>query len=157
MDLTRYKQIFKNVDITIEAFVLYFYDKEKLVSKLVEIEDLTSIVTFKDSEEKIKLDEPAFYLRDKPVFIVVRGNPLSIKLELLEESFVEKGYSSDEINAKIESIYTNEIFKRKFVSTEWIVAWILSIFLSIAATLLITLLSTGGAVLPGNATTTGGI
>jgi hypothetical protein len=56
---------------------------------------------------------------------IVRGFPISITLEFLENRLIEKGYTSDEIEAKVSSIYTNNIFRKKLMDTNIIIMFVL--------------------------------
>lgn len=124
----------KSTETISKGFLLYFFDVEHLESELIPLTEIPSTIRLKKTQEVFELAEPAIFLSGKPVFFVVRGNPLSLTVDMAETQLKKKGYSASEIDARIESIYTNQLFRRKFVSKEWIFAWFLSILLTVTTT-----------------------
>lgn len=96
----------------IEAYVHYVYDREKWESKLYPISKIKPIIEFKEYKEIYKLDSVAYYLNGKPVFLLLRGIPFSLEMKETEQILTLKGYSASEIEAKINSIYTNHVFRK---------------------------------------------
>ncbi|GAG38239.1 unnamed protein product, partial [marine sediment metagenome] len=74
----------------------------------------------RDKNEVFHLGEPALFWDGIPVFVVVRGIPFSLTLDLSKVNvwdknkslIIPKGLSSDEIDAKIHSLYVNRIFRQ---------------------------------------------
>lgn len=96
----------------IEAFVHYIYDIDKWESRLIPLPKIKPLLELKSKNELYKLEKIAYYLNGKPVFLLVRGIAFSLELEKLENTLRIKGYSADEIQAKLNSIYVNSIFRK---------------------------------------------
>lgn len=123
-----------------EGYCLYLYDNENLNCKMFPLQSIQPTLRIKASNETFALDNPAFYIEGKPVFICLRGNPISISMELMDKNarkiLIEKGYSASEIDAKINSIYTNNIFRKRMIDSSLIITYILSICVSVLSTIL---------------------
>ena len=115
--------------------ILYFMNKKNCI--YITLRKIHPVIRLKKTNEVFKLEKPSFFISGKPIWILKRGNPISIKMELDFEQYVEKGYSSDEIDAKINSIYTNSIFRRNFINKTTIITLILSNIISIMSTYII--------------------
>lgn len=94
------------------GYVHYVYDIDKWESILKPLPKIKPILELKNENETYKLDKIAYYLNGKPVFLVVRGIPFSLEIEETNTVLRIKGYSADEINAKINSIYVNSVFRK---------------------------------------------
>lgn len=117
--------------IVYNGYVLYIWNPEKLQGKLHPLTEVKSTLTIRSTAETFELGKPALFLEGKPLFIVIRGIPYSIELDITNDEtrkiLKEKGYSPSEIDAKINSIYVNRIFRAKRLTTlDWIL-YILSL------------------------------
>jgi len=128
--------------LALGGYLLYIWNPEKLNCKLFPLPEVKSTVRISSYSETFQLGKPAMFLEGKPLFIVVREIPYSIELELIDNDernklLTEKGYTPSEIDAKINSIYVNRIFRAKRLSRTDIIIF----GLSILATALITAMS----------------
>lgn len=136
------------------GYILYIYDSEKMNSTLYPLLRIQPSVKIGATNEVFSLDKPAFQIEGKPVFICIRNCPYSIEFEMLKEKFVddledvdkpensncrviEKKYSASEIDARVGSVYYNQIFRKKAIDSITIVIFVLSILLAIAITVII--------------------
>lgn len=97
---------------SIEAYAHYVYDRDKWESRLIPIPKIKPILEIKSANETYSLDKVAYYLNGKPVFLLLRGVPFSLEIQETEKILTMKGYSASEINAKLNSIYTNHVFRK---------------------------------------------
>lgn len=83
-------------DIRQTGVLLYFYDVKNFESFY--LESLEVVYTHEQTNEIFLLDKPAFYEKGQPVFIVLRGYPLSITFEFksrkIDNSTYEYLYNS---------------------------------------------------------------
>lgn len=134
------KAKFKTTEnIAFAGYVLYFWNPEHLECDLKPLPSIAPTCRIKGTNEIYQLGKPAMFLNGKPLFVVVRDVPYSIELQLESKSKVisklkEKGYTSSEIDAKIHSIYTNQIFRSKRLSKTDFIIFILSIITSVLLT-----------------------
>lgn len=96
----------------ISAYVHYVFDIDKWESELLPLPQIKPLLELKSYNETYKLDSVAYYLNGKPVFLIIRGIPFSLEIEETNKMLRIKGYSADEINAKINSIYVNSVFRK---------------------------------------------
>jgi hypothetical protein len=66
-------------DIRQSGVLLYFYDVKNFESFY--LESLEVVYTHEQTNEIFLLDKPAFYEKGQPVFVVLRGYPISITFE----------------------------------------------------------------------------
>lgn len=96
----------------IQGYVHYVFDLDKWESEMIPLPKIKPILERKAYNETYRLDKVAYYLNGKPVFLIIRGVPFSLEIEETNTVLRIKGYSADEINAKINSIYVNSIFRK---------------------------------------------
>lgn len=71
----------------ITGYVFYFYDMGFRNGIMLPFtKKIKPILRLADYNQILKLEDPAFYLEGKPVFLVSREYPISIMLDLLEET-----------------------------------------------------------------------
>lgn len=109
--LEKFQNKIKNLE-EIRGFVHYIYDIDKWESQLHPLPEIKPTLTLKSKNEIYRLDRVCYYLNGKPVFLIIRGIPYSLELERTTDLLKIKGYSADEIEAKINSIYTNAVFRK---------------------------------------------
>lgn len=124
------------------GYLLYIWNPEKLNCKLFPLPEVKATVRIASFGETFELGKPAMFLEGKPLFIVVREIPYSIELSLITNKkrskvLQEKGYTPSEIDAKINSIYVNRIFRAKRLTRIDIIIFALSLI----STALITAMS----------------
>lgn len=96
----------------IQGYVHYVFDIDKWESEMKPLPKIKPILELKALNETYKLDKVCYYLNGKPVFLIIRGIPFSLEIEETDKVLRLKGYSADEINAKINSIYVNSVFRK---------------------------------------------
>jgi len=126
-------------NVAFAGYLLYIWNPEKLHSKLYPLPEVKSTVRISSTGESFNLGKPSLYLEGKPLFIVIRELPYSIELELKDNNYhfkvlEEKGYTASEIDAKINSMYVNQIFRAKRLTKTDIIVFLLSILSSILIT-----------------------
>ena len=126
-------------EIEYSAYAHYFYNPEHLESEIFPIVVINPTFILKRTQETFELGKPAYFLKGKPVFILVRDLPFSIELEFsqskeLIKTLKEKGYSAKDINAKLNSIYVNQVFRSKRFNKQDILLFLLSILTSVLIT-----------------------
>jgi len=96
----------------IQGYVHYVYDLDKWETRIHPLPKIKPILEFRELHETYKLDKVAYYLSGKPVFLIIRGIPYSLEIEETDKVLKIKGYSADEIEAKINSVYVNTVFRK---------------------------------------------
>lgn len=141
-----------DTSLTVAGYVLYFWNTDKLNAQLKTLPYVANPLTIKSTQEDFLLGEPAFMLGDKPVFIVLRGIPYSIELELIKSDdreveidgqlykLKELDYTPSQIYAKTKSLYHHIFFKSKRLTLTDKVIFILSIVLTALLTSIIFML-----------------
>lgn len=133
--------------IAFMGYVLYFWNTDKLQAKLHPLPEIPPTIRIKSTGEKFELGKPAFFIDGKPLFVLLRGIPFSIEIEIKNSKYKiknengekipiieNKGYSANEIDAKLNSIYVNRIFRAKSLTTTHIIIFILSLLSSVLIT-----------------------
>jgi len=74
------------------GYLMYFYDVKNF--ETVTLESLDVIYTHEQTKELFLLDTPTFYEKGQPVFVVLRGFPISVQFEfktrkLINQSLIE--------------------------------------------------------------------
>lgn len=125
-------------ELAFAGYILYIWNPEKLECKLHPLTEIKPTCRVNSTSETFQLGKPAFFIDGKPLFVLVRGIPYSIELKLLDKKerkrLDEKGYSASEIDAKVNSIYTNQIFRAKRLNKNDIIIFVLSIITSVLTT-----------------------
>jgi len=81
-----------------KAYIQYYYDSIHKESILKPIERIPLVIRIRKFQEAFILRKPDHYLHGKPVFVVIRGYPLSIEtdfLQTLKESRIEIVHNVD--------------------------------------------------------------
>lgn len=112
------------LEIQYRGFLLYIYDIQRMQCELKGLPKLATQITYSETNERFELGKPAFYLQGKPVWICLRGFPLSIETEDLQlESEIGKLKfrlpTSSEIEAKAKSLYAKMIFGKKMIDSSY--------------------------------------
>lgn len=138
-----------NDTIKYSGYVIYLFDSDNLTGMMKPLTSIPPTLRWKNTSEMFKLDKPALYIDGLPVFLVLRGYPISISFQFIENNemvnmldekgqkvldkdgkeimikrkrLTEKGQSSSEIEAQLRSMYVNNVFRKKMMdSTVWIV------------------------------------
>jgi hypothetical protein len=120
------------------GYVLYIWNPNKLECKLLPLTEIKPTCRINSTAETFQLGKPAMFIDGKPLFVLIRDIPYSIELELLtdktREYIKEKGYSASEIDAKINSVYTNRIFRSKRLNKTDFIIFGLAILTTILTT-----------------------
>jgi len=117
-----------------DAWLLYFWTtNHSLNAELVSINSIKPEIDISNFEEMFRLNQPAFFISGKPVFVVKRGYPISINLEFISDKerskITEKfNITSDEFYSLMKSSYKNQIFKNTLSSKEFIIIFFMGIF-----------------------------
>lgn len=150
--------------IKYSGYVIYLYDSDNLTGMMKPLTNIPPTLRWKNTSEMFKLDKPALYIDGLPVFLVLRGYPISISFSFIENNelvnmldekgnkikdndgkeimvkrkrLTEKGQSSSEIEAQLRSMYVNNVFRKKMMdSSTWII-FILWSFLCVLITYII--------------------
>lgn len=151
-DLKRKAKEKLDTSLTTAGYILYFWNTDKLNAQLKTLPYVANPLTIKSTQEVFLLGEPAFMLGDKPVFIILRGIPYSIELELIKSDdreieidginykLKELEYTPSQIYAKTKSLYHEIFFKSKRLTLTDKVIFILSILLTALLTSVIFML-----------------
>ena len=131
-------RIFKKLKIEDEivAYILYVYDLDKWAAEMLPLSRFYTPIEIRKYRETYALDKVFCYLKGVPVYLLIRGVPYSLELEKVKSQLVMKGYSASEINAKINSIYTNSVFRRPAFVGKDLVFLLLAIIIAILASVL---------------------
>jgi len=143
-----------------EGFVLYVWNERNLNCKLVPLPKIRSVLRV-NQDETFEIGKPSLVIDGKPLFIVVRGIPYSITVELRDIALflrelkfneseikekipvdttmlVQEGYSASEIDAKIHSVYTQRMFRAPRFTMQNVIIVLLTIVSSCMITYMIT-------------------
>lgn len=134
----------------IKGHVLYFFNDKNKMAILKNLAKISPVLESSEYNEIYALGNPAFYLLDKPVWILCRGIPFSLEMDDLDESngiYKIKGYSASEIQAKVNSIPVNKVFRMGNLHFKEYLIIFLTNVISILATYIIVNLS----IIGGNA------
>lgn len=122
-----------------KAYAHYFYNDKHLESTIFPIPVITNNFRLKSTQETFSLGKASYYLNGKPVYVLVRKIPFSIPFRLRYSKrykmvLQDKGYTSDQIDAILNSIHVNHIFRAKRLTTQDLLLWLLSILCSVLIT-----------------------
>ena len=111
-------------ELSFKGFILYIFDLKHLEAKLKGLPKLASHVTIAETQERVQLDKPAFYLEGKPVWVCIRNFPLSVELEEINlEGEIKKLPfrlpTAAEIESKVKSLYAKLVFGKKLVDSSY--------------------------------------
>lgn len=109
--LNKIKEKMKNIE-EIAGYLHYIFDREKWESRLYPLPLIKPSIELREFSETYALDKVAYYLDGKPVFLVIRGIPYSMEIEQTEKNLTLKGYTASEIQAKLNSVYVNNVFRK---------------------------------------------
>lgn len=145
----------------IKCFIHYVFDVDKWESRLFPSKEIKPIFESKSFKEIYYLDKVCYYLDGKPVFLVVRGVPYSLEFAKLQENLTIKGYSASEIEAKINSIYVNSVFRKSAFTFREYLSWLLSLLVCGLSVYILTYFSVSAQyqqnqTIPTNSTVVGG-
>ena len=131
-----------NKQVAFAGYLIYIWNPKHIECELKPLPTIQPICRLASVNETYQLGKPAMFFNGKPVFIVLRGIPYSIELEIKTNEkdialLMEKGYSASEIDAKVHSVYTNSIFRNKRWSKMDTLVYILSIITTALTTSII--------------------
>lgn len=95
-----------------KAIIQYSWDKERMICDLKKIQTVKPVFIYRKTNESFLLNRPYCSIQGIPVFLLLRGFPVSISLDLKDDKLIvpEKGYSSQEIQVMNESHYKLRLF-----------------------------------------------
>lgn len=133
-------EVFLKRHLKFPAYLLYCFNEENLQFKLIALPQHEPATDLKTTQEVFNLGKPCLFLEGKPLYLVVREIPYSINLELEKHKAIlkEKGYDSQEIKAKIHSIYTYFVFGISRINIQFIVSMILIVICTVLTTFMLT-------------------
>lgn len=124
----------------ISAYAELIIDEEKMLTEIQPMQRIEPVLVISKFKQMFKVDKPSRMLNGKPVFTFVSHYPVSIQYEMIRDEnrvkLKEKGYTSDDLHAKIYSLYVNKIFRKGTLDSNVIIIFILSILGSVLATIL---------------------
>lgn len=106
--------------------------------KMIPLPSLNPILRVRQTGESFTLNQPVFFIEGKPVWFVMRGYPHSLQMDFENNHFVEKGYSSEEIDAKNYSIYVNRVFRQSGISVNYLFITVVLVIIGILIAVMIT-------------------
>jgi len=88
--------------LSFAGYILYVYSETHLNCKLIPLTTLGSTIRI-NKDESIYLGKPAMFIEGKPLWIVVRGYPYTMELDMigLKERLIELGFNSKEIDVRV--------------------------------------------------------
>lgn len=88
--------------LSFAGYILYVYSETHLNCKLIPLSTLASTIRI-NKDESIFLGKPALFIEGKPLWIIVRGFPYTMELEMigLKEKLIELGFSLSEIEKRV--------------------------------------------------------
>ena len=141
-DIRRKVKDFATEKIAYSGYLLYIWNSEKLAMELKPMVSIEPTIQIRSTKEIFQVGIPAGILNGKPLFVAVRGIPYTVEMDLTQTKIKDgfktlltlKGYSASEIEAKLNSIYINRIFRAKVLSRNMLILWILSLITSVLIT-----------------------
>jgi len=123
--------------LSFAGYCLYFYNTKHLNCKLLPLPFIQPTLRIREFSESFVLKEPAFYISGRPVFVCLRGFPVSIKMKLFNFLLVNEGYTSDEMDAILNSAFTERVFRAPRLSLQIVLLWLMSIITTNLITMMV--------------------
>ena len=121
-DLSKDVKKYMNRQLGYLGFVFYVWNPKNLNIKIIPLTKINPILDLTNVKEFYFLYRPAMFIDGKPVFLVIRGIPLSFELKLLKDdsNMVKQieldGYSASEVRALLRSGFTTYLFGKPNMS-----------------------------------------
>ncbi len=124
---SKHSEISKNVKRQLKyiGFVYYIWNPENLNIKVIPLMFAYPILDIVNLKEFYYLQRPSLFIEGKPIWVIIRGIPVSVELSIKEVSMKNnqyisldnmirkielKGYTPAEIRAKLESMFATYLF-----------------------------------------------
>lgn len=105
------------------GFIFYVWNPNNLNIKIIPLREINPVLDIVNLKEMYFLYRPALFIDGNPVFLLIRGIPISFELKLIKNDNVIKeieldGYTASEVRAKLRSGYTTYIFGKPSLSLQ---------------------------------------
>lgn len=118
------------------GFVFYVWNPNNLNIKIIPLTNVNPVLDITNTKEFYYLYRPALFIDGKPIFLIIRGIPISFELKLIKDnsnliqSIELAGYTPQEIRAKLKSGHSTYIFGKPNLSLSQLL-WIIFLMVSI--------------------------
>lgn len=121
-DLSKDVKKYMNRQLGYLGFIFYVWNPKNLNIKIIPLTQINPIVDLSNVKEFYFLYRPAMFIDGKPIFLLIRGIPLSFELNILkntENIFKEiqlSGFTSSETRALLKSGFTTYLFGKPMIT-----------------------------------------